>query len=209
MTRLALSVSSPFFVLVFLASIAIADSPVDRLQGFYTSLKDIEGSFIQKNRIKELNKVVSYNGHFYLKQNKLFVDYKGQNPQKVYITGPEIIIYNENQKTAYRMPFDERRYGQTPVTLLRGFADLKAEFDIKVIDHKRLILKPLKSGSNIERIDLSLSEGQEFPLSSFVLTDNLGNSTEIVFKGYKVNQGISDRLFIFIPPQGTTVVEQW
>lgn len=208
MRRLLSLLTTPVFVVVSLVSTPRADSPVDRLQAFYSSFKDLEGTFTQRNRVKELNKTVSYKGHFYLKQNRLFIDYKGQNPQKVYITGSEIVIYNEGQKTAYRIPFDERRYGQTPVALLRGFADLKAEFDIKIIDDKRLILRPLKGEANIEKIDLSLTEGQDFPISSFVLTDKLGNTTEIVFGRYKLNQGISDSLFRFSPPQGTTVVEQ-
>ncbi len=183
------------------------DNQVERLQVFYSALKDAEGSFIQKNRIRELGKTIAYKGYFYLKHDKMHLEYRGDNPHRIYISEATLIVYNEKNKTAYKMSFDERQYGQTPVALLRGLADIKKDFQIKKEGEDRFILKPAKGIPNVERFELRLSKDEGFPVESLVMVDSAGNSTEITFKNVKFNQGVSERVFKFIPPQGTTIVE--
>lgn len=194
-------------VTFFIATLGFTETLVDRLQEFYSQLKDAEGSFIQKSYMKELDKTVIYRGKFYLKQGRMFLDYRGDKPQKVYISDSTLIIYHVANKTAFKMPFDDSRYGQTPVMLIRGLADIRSEFEIKTKGESTLLLRPNKAMSNVVRIDLRLTKDDGFPIESFTMVDKVGNTTEVILNNVRFNSGISDKVFRFNPPPDTTVIE--
>jgi len=194
--------------LLFQSTTARGLEEIYTLQDFYKSYKDIEGRFIQKSFIKELNKSLSYEGTFYVKGKKMYLDYKGKRPQKVYVTESEIIIYQPKEKTAFRSSFDESKYGQTPLALIKGLTDIKNDFQTKKLSQNVLSLKPLKTMGNIEEIKVYLSTENPFPISKILLNDKTGNHIEIIFTGVKVNEGIRDAVLMFNPPSDVTIINQ-
>lgn len=194
--------------LLALSTKCLAIGEIDRLQDFYKTFKDIEGSFTQKTFIKEINKSMSYKGSFYIKGNNIFLDYKGKKPQKVYINQSEIIIYQPTEKTAFKSAFDESRYGQTPLALIKGLTDIKKDFKSSKVADGVIILKPIKTMGNITEIKLTLSDMNNFPISKMLITDNRDGYIEITFVDVKVNHGFKDSLLMFNPPSDVTIVNQ-
>jgi outer membrane lipoprotein carrier protein len=194
-------------ILFPLSSFAFSiDDEITKIQKFYENTKDIRGSFIQKSYIKDLKRTDTYKGQFFIKSAKMKLEYKGEKPQSVYINGSEIIIYQKNQKQAFKGRFDRATYGQTPIALLNGFADIKNDFDVAAKNNK-LLLKPKKTMGNISTIELSTSDS-EFPIESMTIIDRVSNRIDIHLKDVKVNTGFKDSVFEFKPPEGVTIFQQ-
>lgn len=201
-----------FFLSIFIIVIPAlctafnAEEEALRIQKAYEEFKDISGNFIQKSFIKDLKRTDTYRGHFYIKGSKLRWDYIGDKPQTIYISGDNLIIYQKNEKQAYITRFNSSPYGQSPMVLLGGLGDIRRDFDISTKDGW-LILKPKKPMGNLVQIEILPSEG-EFPVKSLRIIDNLSNRTDIELRSIKLNTGIKDRHFEFIPPEGVTIIRQ-
>lgn len=182
------------------------DDEITKIQKFYENTKDIRGSFIQKSYIKDLKRTDTYKGQFFIKSAKMKLEYKGEKPQFVYINGDAIIIHQKNEQQVFKGRFDRATYGQTPIALLNGFADIKNDFDVATKNNK-LLLKPKKTMGNISTIEISTSDS-EFPIESMTITDRLSNRIDIHLKDVKVNTGFKDSVFEFKPPEGVTVLQQ-
>lgn len=184
-----------------------ADDEVSRIQKAYENIKDIKGNFIQKSYIKDLKRTDTYKGRFFIKSPKMRWEYRGDKPQIVYIRGDDIIIYQKDEKQAFKTKFDRATYGQAPIALLSGFGNIKNEFDISVKSEQKLLLKPKKPMGNIVSVEITLaSEG--FPIESLAIIDTLSNRIDIYLKDVKINTELNDKLFEFSPPEGVTVLQQ-
>ncbi|MCX8027049.1 MAG: outer membrane lipoprotein carrier protein LolA [Thermodesulfovibrionales bacterium] len=193
-------------LLTFTSEIEATD-PVSIINDFYKSLQTIQGNFIQKSTIKELKKTMTYNGRFYMKKGSLHIRYQGEKPHLIYINNNEMIIYKPAEKTAYKTPFDETKYGQTPIALISGLTDIKSDFNIKKISEKRLSLTPLKGMGQILNVDISINEDKEFPIESISMTDKVGNKIDVVFRDIVVNKEIDSKIFNFVAPHGITILQ--
>ena len=190
--------------LLFVSSVALA-IPVEavKIQKAYEGLKDIKGSFIQKSFIKDLKKTSVYKGEFLIKlPSKMRWKYDGQ---EVVISGSEILICQKQEKQAFRGRFDKDVYGQTPIALLGGFADIDREFDITQ-KGSRLILKPKRPMGGVARIEITPTGGA-FPIASFKVIDSYSNTVEITLEDVEVNTGIADSAFELRVPEGLKVYE--
>ncbi len=197
------------FFIIGTPALSLAFNPEEealRIQKAYEGFKDISGNFTQKSYIKDLKRTDTYKGRFYIKASKFRWEYTGEKPQIVYISGDKLIIYQKNEKQAYITRFDSSTYGQSPIVLLGGLGDIRADFDISAKEG-RLILRPKKSMGNIVQIEIMPSQ-EEFPVKSLRIIDNLSNRTDIELKDIRLNTGIKDRLFEFIPPQDVSIIRQ-
>lgn len=199
---------SILFILVISVSNLEASDVIKTIDEFYKSLNTLEGNFVQKSTIKDLKKTSTYNGRFFMKKGSLHLRYLGEKPHLVYINNNELIIYKPNDKTALKMPFDEAKYGQTPISLISGLTDIRSDFNIKTVSEKKVSLTPIKSMGQIVSIDISIDEEKAFPIQTITMFDNQGNKTEMVFKDVVVNSKIDNRVFRFTPPEGTTILQQ-
>lgn len=193
--------------LFFITSNLEASDIINVIDDFYRSFNTLEGKFIQKSTIKELNKTTTFSGKFFMKKDNLHLRYHGKKPNLVYVHNKEMIIYKPHDKTAFKMPFDENKYGQTPLALLSGLIDIKADFNHKEITENRLLLIPVKGMGQIVEIELSVSREKGFPIDTMVILDKHGNKTEIIFQEVVVNSKIDNKIFRFTPPEGTTILQ--
>lgn len=182
------------------------DGNIDKIQKAYEKIKDMKGSFTQKNIIKNLNKTDSYKGEFFIRQPlRMKWIYTGKASQDIFINNDTALIYNRDGKQAYKGKFDKTAYGQTPIALLGGFGNIRQEFIITGKGNT-LLLKPKSPLVNITSISMTLSE-DDFPIQSFVIQDDRSNVIEIVLKDVKTNTGLKDSIFEFSVPKGVSVYE--
>jgi len=115
---------------------------------------------------------------------------------------------------------------ENPVTFLSGLGNLSQDFSIswgfsRLIESEGYLLQlePRKESRFIQKIEIVVSEeavnkwlkknktGEIFPILSTLVTDPNGNRTTIKFRNVRVNQKLSDKLFIFDRPEGVEVVD--
>lgn len=181
------------------------DEAIDRIQKAYAGISDIKGGFVQKSFIKDFNRTDTYKGSFYLKAKKMKWEYRGKNPQAVFINGDDIIIYQKNEKQALKGRFDKTTYGQAPIALLAGLGDIRKEYEVSQSGERRLFLKPKKPMGAILSIELLTGDG-EFPIEGLIITDTRSNKTDIRLDDVMINSDIKDRVFEFLPAEGVNII---
>ena len=183
------------------------DDAVARIQKAYEGIKDMKGTFVQKNVIKDLKKIDTYNGDFFIKRPlKMKWAYKGKASQDLLISNETVVIYKKGDNQAYRSKFNKETYGQSPVVLLTGMGNIREEFVVTGTE-QILTLKPKKSMAGIVSITLHLSDA-DFPIKGFTIQDGRSNIVEIELKDIKINSNIKDALFDLHLPEGVTIFEQ-
>ncbi len=204
-------ISAILFLLSFLLapvlSVHAEEDQVAKIQKAYEGIKDIKGNFVQKSFIKDLKRTDTYNGRFFIKQPKLKWEFTGERTQVIYVNGNEIIIYQKKENQVIKSKFDRATYGQAPISLLVGFANIREEFDVISNTPTRVVLKPKTPMGNVERIEITPS-GTAFPIKSLAIIDNLSNRVEITLKDVKINTGLKTSVFNFTPPKDAAVLEQ-
>ncbi|MEW6215793.1 MAG: outer membrane lipoprotein carrier protein LolA [Nitrospirota bacterium] len=184
----------------------LLEQEIYRIQKVYEGISDIKGNFIQKSHIKDLKRIDTYKGQFFIKRPmKMKWEYKGEMPQEVLINNDEIIIYQKKERQAFRGKFNRDTYGQAPIALLSGFGRIHEEFYVSK-KNGRFLLKPKRPMGGIVSIEIEPSEG-EFPISSFTINDSRSNTIEVILKGVEVNTGLGDRLFEPSLPEDVKIYE--
>ena len=183
------------------------DDAVARIQKAYEGIKDMKGTFTQKNVIKDLNKTDRYSGEFFIKRPlKMKWAYKGKASQDLLINNDTAVMYKRGDNQAYRSKFDKETFGQSPVVLLTGMGNIREEFTVTGTE-KLLTLKPKQSMAGIVSITLHMSDA-EFPIRAFTIQDGRSNIVEIELKDIRINSNIKDSLFDLNLPKGVNVYEQ-
>lgn len=179
---------------------------IARIQKAYENIMDMKGSFMQKSYIKDLKRVDTYRGDFFIKRPmKMRWEYRGDKSQEVIINSEDIIIYQKKERQAFKGKFDRDAYGQVPIALLSGFGKIQEEFYVSEKNGK-LLLKPRNSMGRIVSIEIAPSEG-EFPISSFIINDSHANNIEIILNDIKINTGLKDSLFEPLFPGDVNIYE--
>lgn len=179
---------------------------VDRIENAYKNISDLKGRFKQVSYLKDLEKMESYEGEFFIKIPSMFKwSYKGKSPQDVIISGDILIIYQKKERQVLKGKFFPSRYGQAPIALLGGFGNIKRDFEIRE-EKDMLILKPKAQIGNVKSIEIYSGDG-EFPIKRLKITDSAMNFIEIKLEDVVINSGLQDKLFEFVPPAGVRVIE--
>lgn len=198
------------FVIFFLMSVNAfsAESVLQRIQTAYKGIRDVRGNFVQKSSIKDLNRTDTFKGLFMIQiPARMRWQYSGdgRHNTEVLINGDEIIIYQKDEKQAFKSRFDGETYGQAPIALLSGLGSMDKEFNISEKGGK-LLLKPKKAMGNISMIEIAPSDS-EFPISGMTIIDVRSNRIDITFKGIQINTGIADSVFDFSLPKGVNLFD--
>jgi outer membrane lipoprotein carrier protein len=184
-----------------------ANEQIAKIQKAYETIKDVNGSFLQKSTIRDLDKTETYRGIFFIKPPlKMKWEYRGRTAQDLTINNDTVLIYKKGDKQAYKSKFDKQTYGQTPVALLGGFGNIKDEFTASRKGDS-VTLKPKRPMGNVTSISIKTSE-EGFPIRSFTIYDSHSNVIEIVLSDVKINTGLKDSLFDLSLPKDVNVFEQ-
>ncbi|HXX57785.1 MAG TPA: outer membrane lipoprotein carrier protein LolA [Thermodesulfovibrionales bacterium] len=185
-----------------------ADPAVEKIEKAYQGLKDIRGNFVQKSFIKDFDRTDTFKGTFLMKMpSRMRWQYSGGDKQntEVVINNDEMIIYQKQDKQAFKSRFDREIYGQAPIALLSGFSDIGKEFEITKKDG-RLLLKPKRPMGNVLSLAITPSD-KDFPIASLTIFDKRSNRIDITFTDVTVNTGIPESAFDFSLPKGASVYD--
>ncbi|HLC14749.1 MAG TPA: outer membrane lipoprotein chaperone LolA [Thermodesulfovibrionia bacterium] len=180
---------------------------VRAIQERYNTIKEIQGDFIQKSYIKDLEETQEFKGQFSIKlPSKMRWAYTEPRDEEVIINDTTIWIYKIVEKQAIKSKFNADTYGQAPIALLAGFGNLEKDFVVSKVESDVLQLQPKQAMGAIKTLFVKLSK-RDFPISSLTLIDVYGNEITIVVNSIKVNKDIEDSFFDFTPPQNVEVYE--
>lgn len=184
-----------------------AETAFEKIRKAYTGIRDIEGKFIQKSRLKDLNRTDTFNGVFLIKiPGRMRWEYIGENSaDEVIINSDEMIIYQKREKQAFKTRYDRAVYGRSPLAILSSIGEIPKEFDI-VRNDEKLLLRPRVPMNGIVSVEIILASGN-FPIGSIIITDKRSNIIELTLKDISINSGIRDAAFEFSLPKGVNMYD--
>lgn len=122
--------------------------------------------------------------------------------------GAKVWLYDPDLEQVTIQALDQRMT-HTPALLLSGdVSKIRENFSISfreggsVVD---FILKPKAKDTLFDTLRLSFRNGV---INDMQLIDSIGQRTNILFLGVKLNQPLSDSLFTFQVPKGADVIEE-
>jgi outer membrane lipoprotein carrier protein len=138
-----------------------------------------------------------------------------QKPEeRLFVTdGKTLWAYSPADKQVIVQEVSQGFTSRTPVSFLAGDCDLGREFDLASVEHAGtrgtgtavLDLKPKRPEGGISRVLLEVGL-KSYQVEKTTLFDAYGNTTVVAFSHLKVNGGLADKSFTFVPPPGVTVV---
>jgi outer membrane lipoprotein carrier protein len=191
---------------LFANPILAQDTALSKLNKAYKNINDASGSFIQTSYIKDLDKTQKFKGRFFIKGDKIRLQYEGEFPQVIFLNRETLIVYDRKRKQAIQSIFSEEKYGQLPIALLSRMADFEKDFEITEKSENTLILIPKTKMGNIKKIEITIQD-EDFPIKLLKVTDTSANTVRIDFYSVTINKNLKDSLFQFIPKKDDTVLK--
>jgi len=192
---------------VLLAWAAAAEAGgIERLRAFNTGLKSLSASFRQIAVDADGYQEISTGNLFIQQPDRLRWDYLEPWPQHIVADGRQVWSYDveleqvtvRDQKTALN---------QSALSVLTDPARLGEYFEMRDggrgDDLEWVILDPLES-SDFNELRLGFTGDM---LARMVMSDQLGQSTDVHFSRIRRNPKLQPGLFSFTPPRGVDVIK--
>jgi outer membrane lipoprotein carrier protein len=126
------------------------------------------------------------------------------NPQLFVADGKYLWNYEQDLEQVTVSPI-AKQISNTPMLLLSGEVNqLNTLFTIQALDSYHYQLSPKQADSLIQSIIIGFSPDGK--LASMVLTNNMGQATQIQFSHVTLNASLPASLFHFSPPAGVDVL---
>lgn len=188
---------------------ARTDDVVEKLQKKYESISSIEASFTQDVFTVSLNRSEATEGRvFFKKPGKWKWLYNDPSRGVITSNGKKVWIFEPDFNQVIEKDVDAVNSGIT-TDFLTGVGNLERDFDIRLTEEKAgtwlLELAPKTQIPNVKKLFLEVDRARLLVIKT-VVSDYLGNRTEISFKDLKINPQISDSVFELKPPKGSIVV---
>jgi outer membrane lipoprotein carrier protein len=205
-----------FFAILFFPGSAWSDDRsleelISKIQAAYEGVNDLTASFEQETVIQDFKTSIKSKGELFLKKkDKMKLAYLQPKKEEILINGKQMTTYLPDQHQAIQGLFSKEQESKLPLRLLSGEAILKNDFEIQSgPDQKKepfhLLLKPRQKGGDLEKIELEI-DPSTYLIKSLRLYQPNQNYSSFRFSNIRINPGIKDSLFRFIPPEGTEVL---
>jgi outer membrane lipoprotein carrier protein len=190
------------------------DQVIAKVQETYQGIQDLSARFQQVSLIKGSPEKEESSGVVLLKKPGMMRwEYKSPEPRLIVCDGKTLYIYSPADQQVL-VQEATKAFTSSTVNLLAGMGKLREDFLIQwgktatkgSSGALLLELKPVQSGGQIEGILMEIRP-QTYLVERMVLKDIFSNTTTLSFKKVKVNTGLSDSLFTFVPPPGTQVIK--
>lgn len=171
----------------------------------YRKVKTVKGDFVERICSEELGYCQSFEGGFYFARPDKF-RFEVTDPVSQLTVGDseELWIYEPDSARARKSPSIVNPFF---AILLNSSSDVFAAESLGTEDEQTLLtLVPTDSLSSLSRIRLLLNP-QDHSINDIQLDDGLGTVTRYTLSGVGYNPRLPDKLFRFVPPPGTTIVE--
>jgi len=190
------------------------DQVISKVQETYEGIQDLSARFQQVSLIKGSSGKEESGGVVLLKKPGMMRwEYKSPEPRLIVCDGKTLYIYSP---TDHQVILQEasKAFTSTAVNLLGGMGKLREDFSIQwgksAAKGSRggllLELKPVQSQGQVGQILMEVNP-ETFLIERIVLQDIFSNTTTLSFKKVKINTGLTDGLFTFVPPPGTQVIK--
>ena len=191
------------------------DEAVNALEQAQRRVTDLKAPFRQAALNKALNQTVEARGTLYLKKpGRLRWEYQTPTPQEIVSDGTRLWIYTPELKQVNVSAAPAALVGPAG-SVLQGLGQVREHFDprflnpVQATDADGLVvldLVPKRPQPLMTRLIVSV-DPRTWLVRQAVIHDELGNTVTVRFGDTVVNSGLSDSLFVFVPPPGVAVVQ--
>ena len=191
------------------------DEAVNALEQAQRRVTDLKAPFRQAALNKALNQTVEARGTLYLKKpGRLRWEYQTPTPQEIVSDGTRLWIYTPELKQVNVSAAPAALVGPAG-SFLQGLGQVREHFDARFLNPAQptdadglvvLDLVPKRPQPLMTRLIVSV-DPRSWLVRQAVVHDELGNTVTVRFGDTVVNSGLSDALFVFVPPPGVAVVQ--
>lgn len=176
-----------------------AESVLKSLQTKFDSITDLRADVTQKNNSRS-----NLSGKLYFKkENNLRLEFGNQI---IVADGKTSWNYNKQDKKVIISDYEENSAGLLSLNYL--VYDFPKECDLSLSSEGNktvLILKPKSKRNNTGDVRLTISKDNL--IEKAVIINQASGNMEVSFSNYKLNNNLSESLFTFTIPEGTTIVD--
>jgi outer membrane lipoprotein carrier protein len=191
------------------------DEAVNALEQAQRRVTDLKAPFRQAALNKALNQTVEARGTLYLKKpGRLRWEYQTPTPQEIVSDGTRLWIYTPELKQVNVSAAPAALVGPAG-SFLQGLGQVREHFEPRFLNPAQptdadglvvLDLVPKRPQPLMTRLIVSV-DPRSWLVRQAVIHDELGNTVTVRFADTVVNSGLSDSLFVFVPPPGVAVVQ--
>jgi outer membrane lipoprotein carrier protein len=181
------------------------------LQKKYETTTDITSNFEQETFASGSSEGLKAEGKVYFNRpHQMRWEYSQPEPQLIVTSGKEVYVYEEEANQVMVVPRDQLLSTEISKAFFFGKGDLKRYF---IVEHPvegqpdakwMLKLIPRNPVPQVYTIWIVVDSDTHL-VKEMWLEDQLGGRTHLVFSNVKVNKGLSNDLFRFVPPPGVEI----
>ena len=178
----------------------------DRLNKALTTLDNLQAEFKQTVLDDTKSVVQQSMGEVAIQRpGKFSWIYKTPYEQQIIADGKELWVYDVDLAQVTVKPI-EQGLATAPIMVLMKKQRVESEFDVNEVGQRKFLfwveLVPKKSDMEYSRIHLGMKDDI---IMAIQLSDNFGQSTQIVFENLRRNVVFNPKTFQFDPPPGVDV----
>jgi outer membrane lipoprotein carrier protein len=191
------------------------DEALSALEQAQRRVTDLKAPFRQAAHNKALNQTIDARGTLYLKKpGRLRWEYQTPTPQEIVSDGTRLWIYTPELKQVNVSAAPAALAGPAG-SFLQGLGQVREHFDARFLNPAQptdadglvvLDLVPKRPQPLLARLIVSV-DPRSWLVRQAIVHDELGNTVTVRFGDTAVNSGLSDALFVFVPPPGVAVVQ--
>jgi outer membrane lipoprotein carrier protein len=191
------------------------DETVAALEQAQRRVTDLKAPFQQSAHNKMLNQTIDARGTLYLKKpGRLRWEYQTPTPQEIVSDGTRLWIYTPELKQVNVSAAPAALAGPAG-SFLQGLGQVREHFDVRFLNPAQptdaaglvvLDLAPKRPQPLLARLIVAL-DPRNWLVRQATIHDEVGNTVTVRFGDTVVNSGLSDGLFVFVPPPGVAVVQ--
>jgi len=191
------------------------EEAVNALEQAQRRVTDLKAPFRQASYNRTLNQTVEARGTLYLKKpGRLRWEYQTPTPQEIVSDGAKLWIYTPELKQVNVTAAPQALAGPAG-SFLQGLGQVREHFQARFLNPAQptdaegllvLDLAPKRPQPLLARLIVSV-DPKSWLVRQAVVHDELGNTVTVRFGETVVNSGLSDALFVFVPPAGVSVIQ--
>jgi outer membrane lipoprotein carrier protein len=191
------------------------EEAVGALEQAQRRVTDLKAPFRQAAHNRAVNQTIEARGTLYLKKpGRLRWEYQTPTPQEIVSDGTRLWIYTPELKQVNVSAAPAALAGPAG-SFLQGLGQVREQFQARFLNPTQptdaeglvvLDLVPKRPQPLLARLIVSV-DPRSWLVRQAVVHDELGNTVTVRFGETVVNSGLSDSLFVFVPPPGVAVVQ--
>jgi len=198
---------------------ASVEEVIRQVQATYDSAQDVASEFVQKVKIKALERDVEKTGKAYFKKpGKLYVEYEGEEGRLYISDGKKLWIYEKGDTQVNVYPVGPKTMPEEALAFLGGLGDLRKQFRVSSLNSTEkknikanpeldwLLLIPKNPESQLDELLLGF-ERSAHTVAEAYLKNETGNVSHYFFSKVRFNAGLPESQFVFEKPKGVKEIK--